>query len=79
MQALIKRYPVVFPDSDTLSKKAAADLDTIGEMRSDGQGEAMPHEFHELIRDLLAKDQNERLGSEDFLDEFQSHSYFKTY
>lgn len=78
MQALIKRYPVVFPDSDSHHKKAA-DLDQIGEMRSDGQGEAMPHEFHELIRDLLAKDQNERLGSEEFLNEFQSHSYFTTY
>ena len=36
MQALIKRYPVVFPDSDTLSKKPVEELDTIGEMRADG-------------------------------------------
>lgn len=79
MQALIRRYPVVFPDSNNSASKQAAELDQIGEMRADGLGEAMPHEYHELIRDLLAKDQNERLGSEDFLDEFLNHSFFKTY
>jgi hypothetical protein len=70
MQALIKRYPVVFPDDETdLQKKKHEDpFDSIGEMR--GQVEAMPHEFHELIRDLLAKDSSERLGSEDFMEEF---------
>lgn len=75
MQALIKRYPVVFPDDETAA--APTTQDTIGEMH--GQGEAMPHEFHELVRDMLAKDSHERLGSEDFLDEFVNHSYFRTY
>ena len=39
----------------------------------------MPHEFHDLIRDLLAKDPEERLGSEEFLNEFQTHTYFSSY
>ncbi len=77
MQALIKRYPVVFPDDNEAQLKQTHD--TLGEMRADGQGEVMPHELHELIRDLLAKDPTQRLGSEDFLDEFENHSYFKTY
>ena len=54
MQALIKRYPVVFPDDNEAQLKQTHD--TLGEMRADGQGEVMPHELHELIRDLLAKD-----------------------
>ena len=44
-----------------------------------GLKEEMPHEFEDLIRDLLAKDPSERLGSEEFLNEIQNHSYFKTY
>jgi hypothetical protein len=39
----------------------------------------MPHEFHDLVRDLLSKEPTERLGSEEFLDEFVNHSFFKIY
>jgi hypothetical protein len=48
-------------------------------MDGGGLREEMPHEFHDLLRDLLSKDPSERLGSEDFLGEISTHSYFKTY
>jgi serine/threonine protein kinase len=69
MQHLIRKYPVVFPDSDTKFNQQSRVLDTIGELDCSGLREAMPHEFHDLIRDLLSKDPSERLGSEDFIEE----------
>lgn len=79
MQHLIKRYPVVFPDADSNFNQQSRVTDTIGEMDEGGLREAMPHEFHDLLRDLLSKDSGERLGSEDFLEEIANHTYFKTY
>ena len=48
-------------------------------MDEGGLREAMPHEFHDLLRDLLSKDPSERLGSEGFLEEITNHTYFTTY
>jgi hypothetical protein len=78
MQTLILRYPVVFPDSDGLPK--TSDPSGMNGMQEiGGLAEPMPHEFHDLIRDLLSKEPTERLGSEEFLDEFVNHSFFKIY
>jgi len=79
MQHLIKKYPVVFPDADTKFNQQSRLTDTIGQMDEGGLREEMPHEFHDLVRDLLTKDPSERLGSESFLEEISSHSYFQTY
>lgn len=79
MQHLIKKYPVVFPDADTKFNQQSRVTDTIGQMDDGGLREEMPHEFHDLLRDLLTKDPSERLGSEDFLGEISTHSYFQTY
>lgn len=76
MTTLIKRYPVVFTDENKANAQKAED--TLEEFHSDVV-ESMPHEFHELVRELLAKDPCQRLGSEDFIDEFINHQYFKTY
>lgn len=81
MQTLVKRYPVVFPDVDKPAKEeedpfsmVAGGIEEVG-----GLAEQMPHEFHDLIRDLLAKEPEERLGSEEFLNEFVNHAFFQTY
>jgi hypothetical protein len=79
MQLLIKRYPVVFPDADTKFNQDSRLTDTIGQMDEGGLREEMPHEFHDLLRDLLIKDPSERLGSECFLQEISTHTYFQTY
>lgn len=76
MQTLIKRYPVVFPDTNI---PAPSEIISMGTMRQGGYSQAMPHEFHDLIRDLLSKDPSERLGSEEFIEELSNHSFFKVY
>lgn len=77
MQMLIKRYPVVFPDETP--KKQSQDIMDIGMDSVGGLAEPMPHEFHDLIRDLLSKDPRQRLGSEEFLSEFLNHPFFQNY
>ena len=64
MQILMKRYPVVFPRQYDNGKD---------------QGYNMPHEFQEIIRDSLSKDYTQRLGSEDFKEEFLNHAFLQKY
>ena len=75
MQTLIKRYPVVFPDSEGPALSSEA-VDIMSMDHTGGLAKAMPHEFHDLIRDLLPKDPSNRLGSEEFLEEFVNHPFF---
>ena len=77
---MIRRYPVVFPDNEGGEQKTQSiDIMSMGIESFGGLEQPMPHEFHDLVRDLLSKDPSERLGSEEFMDEFVNHSFFKTY
>lgn len=76
MQVLIKRYPVTFPDlkSGALSREQSG---MITQLRQGGLKEEMCSEFHDFIRYTLIKDPSDRLGSEDFINEVQNHSFVK--
>ncbi len=74
MQVMIKRYPVVFPD---INSGAARQSDLITQLRQGGLKEEMASEFHDFIRYTLVKDPSDRLGSEDFLNEFLNHPFIK--
>ncbi len=73
---MIKRYPVVFPDIKSGSG-LQRQSDMITQLRQGGLKEEMPSEFHDFIRYTLIKDPSDRLGSEDFLNEFANHPFIK--
>jgi hypothetical protein len=73
MQVMIKRYPVIFPDIGSGAKSS----DLITQLRQGALKEEMPSEFHDFIRYTLVKDPSDRLGSEDFLNEFLNHPFIK--
>jgi serine/threonine protein kinase len=75
MQVMIKRYPVVFPDIKSGNSRQSSDL--ITQLRQGGLKEEMASEFHDFIRYTLVKDPSDRLGSEDFLNEFLNHPFIK--
>jgi hypothetical protein len=75
MQVMIKRYPVVFPDINSGSGVRQSEM--ITQLRQGGLKEEMASEFHDFIRYTLVKDPSDRLGSEDFLNEFLNHPFIK--
>jgi hypothetical protein len=76
MQVMIKRYPVVFPDLNP-GRAALRKSELITQLREGGLRDQMTSHFHDLIRYLLVKDPNERLGSDDMQQEIINHSYIK--
>ena len=76
MSAMIKRYPVIFPDLNP-GRASLRKSELITQLREGGLRDQMTSEFHDLIRELLVKDPNDRLGSDDIGQEILNHSFIK--
>ena len=73
MSAMIKRYPVIFPDLNP-GRASLRKSELITQLREGGLRDQMTSEFHDLIRELLVKDPNDR---DDIGQEILNHSFVK--
>ena len=70
---MIKRYPVIFPDLNP-GRASMRKSELITQLREGGLRDQMTSEFHDLIRELLVKDPNDR---DDIGQEILNHSFVK--
>ncbi len=76
MSVMIKRYPVIFPDLNP-GRASLRQSELITQLREGGLRDQMTSNFHDFIRELLVKDPNDRLGSDDIGQEILNHSFVK--